>query len=80
MTHEYDVTRTFRHTYAAAFAIRIIELEAITHSFQYAFRAVGTASIALVTNAAGQTTSGLVGLFETYMNFVERRATLRHFE
>ena len=74
MTHEYDVTRTLRHTDAAAFAIRVIELESMTHSFQYAFRAVGTASVALVTHAAGQASGSLCGVFDA----INRNLTHRY--
>jgi hypothetical protein len=76
MTHENYVARALGHAHAAALAIPVVEFEAMTHSFQYAFRAIRAAKVTLVADAARQTTSSLARVFETHVYFVESRASL----
>ena len=76
MTHEDDVARALCHAHAAALAVGVVELKAVADSFQHAFRAIGEAKIALVAYAAGQAATCLGSVFEAYVHFVERRASL----
>jgi hypothetical protein len=76
MAHEDNVARALGHAHAAALAISVVEFEAVTHSFQYAFRTKSAAKITLVADAAGQTTSSLFRVFETHVHFVESRSSL----
>ena len=80
MTHENDAARALCHAYAATLAIRIVEFEMVTHSFQYAFRTIRAAKVTLVADTAGQTASSLACVFETHVHFVESRASRSHAE
>ena len=80
MTHEDDVPWALGHTDATAFAVCIVELEAMANAFQYAFGTIGAAQIALIADAAGQAAISLTGLCETQVNFVEGRASLGRVE
>ena len=76
MAHENDVARALGRAYTATLAIGVVEFEAVTYAFQHALRAIGAASVALVTDAAGQAAGCFGGIFETEVHFVESRASL----
>lgn len=78
MTHENDVSRTFRRAYAAALAVRVVEFEAVAHALQNALRAVSGAIVALVTNAAGQAARCLGCVIQSKVYFVKSRASFRY--
>jgi len=80
MTHEDDVARALCRAYATALAIRVVEFESVTHAFQYAFRAIGAAVVALIADTTGQAAGRFSGIFEAQVDFVERRASLCHIE
>ena len=76
MTHENDVTRAFSCTNAAAFAIRVVKLEAMADPLQGALGAIDAAGVTLVTDATGQAPRRLGGAIQPQVNFVKRRAPL----
>ena len=72
MTHNDDITRAFSCANTAAFAVRIVELEAVTNSFQHAFGAIGDAEVTFVADATGKAPSGLRGVVQAHVYLVKR--------
>jgi len=75
MTHNDDITRAFSCANTTAFAVRIVEFEAVTHSFQHALGAIGDAEVAFVADTTRETPRGLSGVLEAHVYLVKCRAT-----
>ena len=71
MTHKVAEADKVYDSHAAALAVCVVELQAMTNPFQHTFRAVDAAGVALVTNATREAAGCLCDILEPQVYLVE---------